>query len=709
MSKVKTRQGSSVFRPRARIIRTLGRDLITNEVVALQELVKNSYDADAKSVVLTFEGPLEAGQGAIEVLDNGDGMTLETVQTSWMEPATDSKVKKQNSRTGRRVTGEKGIGRFAAARVAKILDLRTRARGGRTEVHVRFDWGAFEDESLFLDEVKCRWEEQPRRKGARSGTTLRLIELNDAWTDDSFATLRAELSRLVSPIRTPDTFEIQLQLPEGFEEYAGPVSAPPVLGKPHYKLTGRVTERGVIEATYSETSKERPFERPKESALLEAGRPPRIRLKGDKEPRCGPFEFEFRVWDREPKDLNPLARELNSTVRNLRRDLNAACGISIYRDRFRVLLPANEDFLRLDLRRVQNPTMRISNNQIVGLVSISADENPGLKDQTNRQGIVDSSAYDDFKKSLLEVLSKLESRRDSTRRGRRPKEPEAGIFQQLDFAPIRAFVQDRYPKDEKLRKFLDEKGKAFEHGVSEVQKVVARYRRLATLGQLIDVVLHEGRTPVATISNEVVLTRRDVVSMGAQQCVERLEARLDTIARQTEVLTGLFRRLAPFSGRKRGRPTEVSSQVIIKKVFELHKKKIEDLGVEVDLPRDEIRLTVDEAEMQMILWNLLDNALYWLDKVPKSERKIVVRTERAPQELRITFSDSGPGVPEEIQDRIFDPYFSSKPDGVGLGLTIAGETAAEYDGGLELLADGPLPGATFCVILRKRIGNEADG
>jgi C4-dicarboxylate-specific signal transduction histidine kinase len=72
--------------------------------------------------------------------------------------------------------------------------------------------------------------------------------------------------------------------------------------------------------------------------------------------------------------------------------------------------------------------------------------------------------------------------------------------------------------------------------------------------------------------------------------------------------------------------------------------------------------------------------------------------------LHILFSDSGPGVRGEIRDHIFDPYFSTKEDGVGLGLSIAGEIVEEYYGGrLELLDAGPLSGANFRVTLRRRI------
>src|SRR5215510_10801715 len=71
--------GMKALRPRARILRTLGDELISSETVAVIELVKNAYDADATRVLVRFQGPLEIGQGMIEVMDNGHGMSLETI------------------------------------------------------------------------------------------------------------------------------------------------------------------------------------------------------------------------------------------------------------------------------------------------------------------------------------------------------------------------------------------------------------------------------------------------------------------------------------------------------------------------------------------------------------------------------------------------------------------------------------------------------
>src|SRR5438874_1908707 len=121
------RGGSLTLRPRARLLRTLGDELISSETVAVVELVKNSYDADATRVVVRFCPPLAPGQGALEIIDNGHGMSLETIRSTWMEPATLHKRHSTRSEArGRRVLGEKGIGRFAASRLADFLEVTTR-------------------------------------------------------------------------------------------------------------------------------------------------------------------------------------------------------------------------------------------------------------------------------------------------------------------------------------------------------------------------------------------------------------------------------------------------------------------------------------------------------------------------------------------------------------------------------------------------------
>ena len=152
--------GAMILRPRAHILRRIGDELISRETVAVIELVKNAYDADATRVLVRFQGPLEIGQGRIEVIDNGHGMSLETIQTTWMEPATLFRKRQQRSEQyGRRVLGEKGIGRFAASRLANTLEVVTRRAGEGREIRVLFDWSQFDDEQKYLDQVAVLWEE----------------------------------------------------------------------------------------------------------------------------------------------------------------------------------------------------------------------------------------------------------------------------------------------------------------------------------------------------------------------------------------------------------------------------------------------------------------------------------------------------------------------------------------------------------------------
>jgi hypothetical protein len=94
--------------------------------------------------------------------------------------------------------------------------------------------------------------------------------------------------------------------------------------------------------------------------------------------------------------------------------------------------------------------------------------------------------------------------------------------------------------------------------------------------------------------------------------------------------------------------------------------------------------------------------MYWLETI-HDERQINIQVERTDYELSVIFSDSGPGIKEENQQLVFDPYFSTKPDGIGLGLTIVGELITEYDGDFSLIDNGPLDGATFKLTFRRRI------
>ena len=144
------------IRPYARLLTMLGEQLIKNERIALSELAKNSYDADAawvKISFLNFGKNLEVEDGSsIVIEDDGCGMSLTVIRDHWLRPATPVKKlgKKSQDTTekGRKIQGEKGIGRFAVLKLGKKAVITTRPINSKTEYVVNFDFSKYDDDFL---------------------------------------------------------------------------------------------------------------------------------------------------------------------------------------------------------------------------------------------------------------------------------------------------------------------------------------------------------------------------------------------------------------------------------------------------------------------------------------------------------------------------------------------------------------------------------
>lgn len=93
------KSGTDHFKPRARLLVLLGEQLITNEIIAVVELVKNAYDADATEVKIILENVTNQKEGKISVIDNGTGMDIETILKAWLEPATEFSKKAARRKT----------------------------------------------------------------------------------------------------------------------------------------------------------------------------------------------------------------------------------------------------------------------------------------------------------------------------------------------------------------------------------------------------------------------------------------------------------------------------------------------------------------------------------------------------------------------------------------------------------------------------------
>lgn len=687
-------QRTARMRPRARLIALIGEELISDEPVAVVELVKNAYDADARSVNIRFEGDSPESLSRIIVEDNGSGMTLRTVLRGWLEPATNSKRLCETSPKGRLYLGAKGIGRFAAARLAKTLKLETKRGKDKRGVVVNVEWDTF-DKVRYLDDIKIPYEVK-HIPDLESGTRLTMRPITKQWGTDDYETLHTRLSRLISPFNDISDFQINLSIP-WYPDLDGEVQPPDLVSKPRYRLEGKLDETGHFSGKLSLNG-----EPLKSFVNLKLG-------AADDLPKCGPFEVEVRAWDRDREGLEPLTTELNMGIAELRRTLNAFCGVTIYRDGFRVH-PYGEtgnDWARLDLRSRQNPGMNVANNQIIASIKISRTRNPGLVDKSNREGMVLNPEHDALEVWFKHVLSLLERARYELRPRKENIEGAQPLFEPFDLSPTVTQVQKELGAQHPVTRLITEAGENMKRGVERVQDAFSRLLMLSGLGQMVDIVIHEIGAPVGKIARQLIVLEKELENVSDTGTRGRIGKLLAAIRPWLDQILLLRQRLDPQTPAKRGRATSFTVQEAVEDCLQLCEALLIRQGIrhDVESPAGALRVKMSRAVFDQVLYNLVDNAIYWIGYHRGNQKggHLLLQIRETPGGFGVIVSDDGPGISAEDRNRIFEPYFTTKPNGMGLGLHLARLVMEPY-GKIVLSDEGRLPGACFEAVFERSVG-----
>jgi signal transduction histidine kinase len=689
--------GSAKMRPRARLISLIGEELISDEAVAVVELVKNAYDADATKVEVKFEGEDPVRPESLIVSDNGTGMSLETVLTSWFEPGTVTKRKNSRSVGGRLYQGAKGVGRFAAARLAGALYLETKPRDSNDTVTVLLEWGRF-DEDSYLDEVELQYEVR-QLPMASQGTKLTLMGLRKKkeWNYEDFRTLHNRLSRLISPFGGINNFTIELNIP-GFPEFTGEVSAHELIQHPTYRLEGALTSEGAF--TGSIWANENEIRKLQDHHLGKKGE-----IVG-----CGGFSVEIRAWDRDRLGLTAFMLKYNLGLLAIRELLNQYCGFSIYRDAFRVHpygAPGN-DWLQLDNRSRQSPTTRLANNQIVAALYCSREGNSELVDRTTREGLVHNPAYEQMKLWVTRLLALLEEERYKVRpREENRIEEIQTLFEVFDLSPVVEEADRQLGKQHPITKLVRKSDGEIRDGVKRLQEHYSRLLMMAGIGQLVDLVIHEIGSPVGRANREVAHLEKLLKKQFVNEPLKEVEDSILSIKGWLEQIVGLRARLDPKTAGKRGRATTFSVQEEILGNFVLFENLLSKQNIKPTLhaPKDPVVVKMPRSALGQLLANLLDNSIYWLTRHHGDGNggKIDITLRVLEHGFQIRFCDDGPGIEESNRESIFDPYFSTKENGMGLGLYIARQVI-EHHGKLVYRDDCRLSGACFEASFESHVG-----
>lgn len=677
------------FRPRARLLQLLGDQLIGSPRLAVFELVKNGYDADAETVTVTLEG-VNTSEPTIVVDDDGDGMTLDTIRDIWLVPAHDHRQMQRKAlkrtRLNRLPLGEKGLGRFAVHKLGDRIELVTRAKES-PECIVTIDWDDLIRKPFLSDaNVTVRTRSPEIFKGRKTGTRITVRRLREkTWTRGEVRRLLRQITSISSPFANrSDQFKTELMVPAHPEWVAGVPDVDVLLDRAPWRFEFTFKD-GLLDWSYEFRGvtgiklAPRKTEKTVTSLLIaprrdpdtygvdqgeKSTKPKKITADATHADGIGPIRGTFFAFDRDREVLSKLGD--SQLVQNF---LDENGGVRVYRDGIRVYNygEPGDDWLGLDLRRVNTPGRNLSRNIIIGAVDLSLADSQLLQEKTNREGFVENDAYARLRELVLGALSILE------------------VERKIDKDNIRALTdKGNDPETRNISQPLMElRSAAKQHHLSaELDPLIDKAEK--NYNEMRDTMLRAGLSGMglAVVFHEIeqgVRVLHDAIEAGGK--LEAIQVQARELVRILDGFTELLRK-----GDRRSN----SIKHLIKRARDINRVRFRNHNVKLVCPALEEAVPDIERDFAFglllgALNNLLDNAFYWLqvrwpDEQGEAKREIYINIEKDFAEgPAIIVADNGPGFQDD-PDRLTRPFFSRRPDGMGVGLYYA-NMVMELNGG----------------------------
>lgn len=677
-------ENKHIFRPRARLMLLLGDELIRDAGIAVFELVKNAYDADAKTCDIYLNDiDREADRDPrIIIHDDGCGMSLDTVKNVWLEPGTTNRKqqrerRERSSRFERLPLGEKGVGRFAVHKLGSIVKLITRAEN-QNEVVVNIDWRDFSN-SAYLDDVSLQIEERAPEifTGDKTGTRIIVSSLKEKpWTVGKYRALHRSITSICSPFDSPDNFEPVIHSNfESAEEWSkGLLDVESVLENALFKFQGFI-DGDELEYDYefiphALSEKVLPRKLKSQKMKLSVGRSQQPVVVDPA--KIGPVYIELYMYDL----ASEVLQLLDTPPAILKTYLRENGGVKVYRDGVRVYdfgEPGN-DWLNLGKSRFDDPSATISNNQVIGAIRLNQDiaGASALIEKTNREGFVDNDAYDTFRTAILFAVKQAAAER------KKDKDHIRLAYSKTKKVPVLDAIEE-------LRTELHGITNAPKKLFTLVDQIEIQYRETtdklvsaAGAGLNLMIVLHEVEKRIYSLS---------------KHAAKKMDASL--LEQEAKEIADLVDGIAWLTRKSQLQPIDCAtlvSQAISNWRFRFaaHDIKVVN-GFETESCSN-FEITVYRRQIMIALMNLIDNSIYWL-KSRSADRKLYLGTfTTANGNPAIIVADNGPGF-QDAPHEVIEPFFTRRPDGMGLGLHIADEIMKNHGGHLKFpsLEDVLLP------------------
>lgn len=667
--------------------RLIGRDLITDRVTALFELVKNCYDANATEITIVFNnvGLEKNGESSIIIKDDGIGMSFADIRDKWMVIGTSNKRSNPYSPEpfNRKCVGEKGIGRFAVDKLGDKVNIITKQDGENQWLDVEIDWEAYYKQSaenhdikLFTD-IENHYEFHDSENQNDHGTTLTITNIREIWLESDIKRFVEEAAKLVSPFANMSyPMQIKVVAPEyGIETIATKNLDDVSIATIDFTLDFNLSANTQDTAYFNE-----------DTEVIEIQTIP---IKS-----FGGIKMKVYFFD-------------DTARRRYRKEFpnNQIDGVKIYRDGI-ITTPFAEnesdddkkrDVLGIDKRLWKDIFDRVSTREIIGIVEITKDNNPMIIDATNRQDFVDNEQYRDLKEFIITQLDAIEGYKKYSRKKKRKENSNtlesAGQEIQNFISSVENIAQQNPNLKDSLTPVVEQAkktGKAVRTAIKEKKEAEEEFARkesiymsIMSLQEYAIHITHAVRTTLNKIRDRVEYfnlfypdpTEEDIFKRYAKEMyIEFLN------------VNKVIDYMLSYS-QSNIQPEDIELDETIKEIFIEYKPLFDANGIttEIIIPEKIMLRNTRQQFFRDILQNLLDNSI---KAVKDSLQKIIRCTVVIEKEkLVIMLSDTGCGISEEKRTWVFGIYNTTTQDqgGAGIGLYIVKTRVESLQGNVSII------------------------
>jgi signal transduction histidine kinase len=688
--------------------RLIGRELITDRITALFELVKNCYDANSKRVDVIFENVSSINSDSkIIIKDDGYGMDLDDIRDKWMVIGTSSKRKDPYSPEPfrRRCVGEKGIGRFAVDKLGDRVNIITKKIGVNQKLNIEIDWDKYETSIenseeqkktshnniiLFTDiENKYNYEDSI---ATEQGTTLDISRIKEIWTEIDIDRLYKELTKLVSPyypLNPPFDIYIKSNEYDAYKEY---------------------TIVKVDAIKYASHSASIEFNEKKQEVLFFDKEEGTIKKTYIPIKSFGKISMKLFYFDESAK------KQYHAKYKN---DETRIDGIKIYRDglittpfaEFEAHPDRKRDILGIDKRLWRDIFNRLSTRDIIGIVDITKEGNPQIIDATNRQDFVDNTEYRDLKQFIIEQIDVFSELRICER-----EKKKANIADNLQRASedVGMFVktieniernnpvlrQELLPLKQQAKQVDSAVKKGFqEHKKSEKDFLRKEniYLSLMSLQDYAANMSHAVRTALGKIKDKAEFFKTNYPNSELEDFFKlyaiEIYEEMTILNRVIDYMLSYAGSNIPFD--------DFDIKKLIENLFSEYQLRFKNESIKALIEiRDNFIINANRQFFADIFQNLIDNSIKALKN--KNDKMIKCSGYIENENFILFFSDNGVGILEESRKKVFELYHTTTAEdgGAGLGLFIVKTRIEALKGTVEVVDNEFLPsGATIKITL----------